>query len=199
MKADPRLPPGQHPTTGFPVLHQGPIPAFNPSTWDFRVWGAVESPVVWTWDQVRSLPRTRLRLDLHCVTTWSKLGTDWEGIALKDLIKGGWIKPKPGARFIMQHADFGYTTNLPLDVALQDNFLLATHYEGQPLTPEHGFPLRGVVGAIPGSTQMKDVYLWKGAKWLRGLEFMTHDRLGFWESHGYHNQGDVWLEQRTAR
>lgn len=146
-----------------------------------------------------SLPRTRLRLDLHCVTTWSKLGTDWEGIALKDLIKGGWIKPKPGAHFIMQHADFGYTTNLPLDVALQDNFLLATHYEGQPLTPEHGFPLRGVVGAIPGSTQMKDVYLWKGAKWLRGLEFMTHDRLGFWESHGYHNQGDVWLEQRTAR
>lgn len=198
MKADPRIPPGQHPTSGFPVLHQGPIPAFNPSTWDFRIWGAVEAPVVWTWDQVMALPRTRLRLDLHCVTTWSKLDTEWEGIAFKDLIEGGWIKPKPGARYIMQHAEFGYTTNLPLDVAMQDNFLLATHFEGQPLTPGHGFPLRAVVGAIPGSQPMKDVYLWKGAKWLRGLEFMNEDRLGFWESHGYHNEGDVWLEHRAS-
>jgi len=145
-----------------------------------------------------ALPHTRIRLDLHCVTTWSKLDTEWEGIALRALIDGGWIVPKPGARFIMQHADFGYTTNLPLDVAMQENFLLATHYEGQPLTPEHGFPLRGVVGAIPGSDPMKDVYLWKGAKWLRGLEFIREDRLGFWESHGYHNEGDVWLEQRTS-
>ena len=198
MKADPRIPPGQHPTTGFPTLHQGPIPDFNPSTWDFRIWGEVKQPVVWTWDQIQALPHTRIRLDLHCVTTWSKLDTEWEGIALSALIEGGWITPKPEARFIMQHADFGYTTNLPIDVALQDNFLLATHYEGEPLTPEHGFPLRGVVGAIPGSDPMKDVYLWKGAKWLRGLEFMKKDRLGFWESHGYHNEGDVWLEQRSS-
>ena len=198
MKADPRIPPGQYPTTGFPTLHQGPIPDFNPSTWDFRIWGEVKQPVVWTWDQIQALPHTRIRLDLHCVTTWSKLDTEWEGIALSALIEGGWITPKPEARFIMQHADFGYTTNLPIDVALQDNFLLATHYEGEPLTPEHGFPLRGVVGAIPGSDPMKDVYLWKGAKWLRGLEFMKKDRLGFWESHGYHNEGDVWLEQRSS-
>ncbi len=192
------LPPGQHITSGFPVLHQGPIPTFNPSTWDFKIWGAVEESLCWTWDQILALPHTHLRLDLHCVTTWSKLDTTWEGISLKMLVQDGWIKPKPAAKFIMQHADFGYTTNLPLDVALQDNFLIATHYDGKPLTPEHGYPLRAVIGAIPGRDDLKDVYLWKGAKWLRGLEFMTQDRLGFWEANGYHNEGDVWKEQRTS-
>jgi DMSO/TMAO reductase YedYZ molybdopterin-dependent catalytic subunit len=92
----------------------------------------------------------------------------------------------------------GYTTNLPLEVVLQDNFLLATHFNGRPLTPEHGFPLRAVIGSIPGDESNKDLYLWKGAKWLRGLEFMSDNRLGFWEANGYHNQGDVWLEQRFA-
>jgi len=194
-----RLPPGQSLTSGFPTLHYGPIPQFNPSTWDFRVWGAVVEPRIWTWDQVLELPRTQIRLDLHCVTTWTKLDTVWEGIALKTLVEEGWISPKPKAKHIMQHADFGYTTNLPLNVALQENFLLATHYNGHPLTPEHGYPLRAVIGTIPGRANMKDVYLWKGAKWLRGLEFMTRDQLGFWEAHGYHNEADVWKEQRTAR
>jgi DMSO/TMAO reductase YedYZ molybdopterin-dependent catalytic subunit len=97
----------------------------------------------------------------------------------------------------MQHAEHGYTTNLPLSVFLQENFLIATHYNGQPLTPEHGYPLRGVTGSIPGQTDLKDVYLWKGAKWLRGLEFMARDQFGFWEANGYHNEGDVWMEQRT--
>ena len=198
MENKPKLPPGQHPTSGFPVLHQGPIPTFNPSTWDFRIWGAVEEAITWTWDQVMALPRTQVQMDLHCVTTWSKLGTVWEGIPIKKLVQEGFIKPKPEARFIMQHAAFGYTTNLPLEVALQDNFLIATHYDGKPLTPEHGYPLRGVIGSIPGREDIKDVYLWKGAKWLRGLEFMTQDRLGFWEANGYHNEGDVWKEQRTA-
>jgi DMSO/TMAO reductase YedYZ molybdopterin-dependent catalytic subunit len=194
-----RLPPGQHPTSGFPTLHYGPLPAFNPANWDFRIWGAVEEPITWTWDQVLDLPRVKIRLDLHCVTAWSKLDTEWEGISPKTLVEQGLIKPKPEARFVMQHAEHGYTTNLPLGVFLQDNFLLATHYQGAPLTPEHGYPLRGVTGAIPGRTDLKDVYLWKGAKWLRGLEFMTQDRLGFWEANGYHNEGDVWKEQRTAR
>lgn len=198
MSDNPRIPPGQHPTTGFPILHQGPIPTFNPSTWDFRIWGAVEEPITWTWDQIEALPHKHIRLDLHCVTTWSKLDTEWEGISLKMLLEEGYFSPKPEARFVMQHADYGYTTNLPLKVALQDNFLLATHYEGQPLTPEHGYPLRAVIGAIQGSEPMKDVYLWKGAKWLRGLEFLPEDRLGFWESHGYHNEGDVWKEQRRS-
>jgi len=194
-----RVPPGQSLTSGFPTLHYGPIPQFNPSTWDFRVWGAVVEPRIWTWDQVLELPRTQIRLDLHCVTTWTKLNTTWEGIALKTLVEEGWINPKPKANFIMQHADFGYTTNLPLNVALQENYLLATHYDGHPLTPEHGYPLRAVIGTIPGRAEMKDVYLWKGAKWLRGLEFMTRDQLGFWEANGYHNEADVWEEQRTAR
>ena len=193
-----RLPPGQKQTSAFPALHYGPIPSFNPATWDFRVWGTVEEPVTWTWDEVLALPRVKLRLDLHCVTTWSKLETEWEGIALRRLVEAGYIRPKPSTRFVMQHAAYGYTTNLPLAVALQDNFLLATHYNGQPLTPEHGYPLRGVVGALPGREGLKDVYLWKGAKWLRGLEFMDADRLGFWEANGYHNEADVWKEQRRS-
>ncbi len=198
MQADRRLPPGQSLTNKFPILHQGPIPDFNPSIWDFRIWGAVEKAVTWTWDQLLDLPRVKIRLDLHCVTSWSKLDTEWEGVSLKQLVADGWITPKPDARFVMQHAAFGYTTNLPLTVALQDNFLLATHYDGQPLTPEHGYPLRGVIGSLPGVEGLKDLYLWKGAKWLRSLEFMTQDRFGFWEANGYHNQADVWKEQRWS-
>ena len=193
-----RVPPGQRITDRFPTLHQGPIPKFNPATWDFRIWGAVEEPITWTWDEILSLPRTKVKMDLHCVTTWSVLDTIWEGITLKDLMDEGLVKPKQEANFVMQHAEFGYTTNLPLGVALQPNFLLATHFNGHPLTPEHGYPLRGVIGAIPGSPPMKDVYLWKGAKWLRGLEILKKDRLGFWEANGYHNKGDVWKEQRIA-
>lgn len=199
MKPEHRLPPGQFLTDQFPVLHYGPIPEFNPSTWNLRIWGAVETPITFTWDQILDLPHTRVRLDLHCVTTWTKLDTEWEGISLQTLVSGGWITPKPEARYLMQHADHGYTTNLPLEVALQENFLLATHYDGQPLTPEHGYPLRAVIGAIPGKSELKDVYLWKGAKWLRGLELMTSDQLGYWEANGYHNEGDVWKEQRTVR
>ena len=198
MPLESRLPPGQSLTSSFPTLHYGPIPAFNPSTWDFRVWGAVETPVTWTWDQIFDLPRVKVTLDLHCVTSWSKLNTTWEGISPKSLVERGLIKPSPEARFVMQHAENGYTTNLPLSVFLQENFLIATHYEGAPLTPEHGYPLRGVVGSLSGHQDLKDVYLWKGAKWLRGLEFMQEDRLGFWEANGYHNQADVWKEQRTA-
>ena len=193
-----RLPPGQKLTDGFPALHYGRIPTFNPATWDFRIWGAVEAPIVWTWDQILEFPRVKIRLDLHCVTTWSKLDTRWEGVSLRTLRELGLAVPKPEARFVIQHAEFGFTANLPIEVAAADNFLLATHYEGQPLTPEHGYPLRGVTGVIPGRDDLKDVYLWKGAKWLRGLEFMKEDRLGFWEANGYHNQGDVWKEQRHS-
>ena len=198
MMMNKRLPPGQSLTTGFPTLHYGPIPEFNPSTWNFRVWGEVEKPVTWTWDQIMDLPRTKRKLDLHCVTTWSKFDTEWEGISLNELIKEGLIKPTQKANFVMQHADNGYTTNLPLEVVMQDNFLLATHYDGQPLTPEHGYPLRAVIGAIPEKAGLQDVYLWKGAKWLRGLEFMAADQLGFWEANGYHNGADVWKEQRRS-
>jgi DMSO/TMAO reductase YedYZ molybdopterin-dependent catalytic subunit len=145
-----RLPPGQSLTSGFPILHYGPIPTFNPATWDFRIWGAVEEPLTWTWDQILDLPRVKIRLDLHCVTTWSKFDTEWEGLSPKMLVEQGLIKPLPDARYVMQHADHGYTTNIPMTVFLQENFLLATHYGGKPLTPEHGYPLRGVIGSIPG-------------------------------------------------
>lgn len=191
-----RLPPGQAVTNKFPVLHYGPVPHFNPDTWTFRVYGAVETPLELSWEQFRALPSTRMTLDLHCVTAWSKFDTQWEGLAVRTLIEAGLVRPLPNARFVIQHAEYGYTTNLPLEIVLSDNFLLAYRYEGQPLTPDHGHPLRGVVGAVPGRADLKTPYLWKGAKWLRALEFSAVDRPGFWERAGYHNEADVWREER---
>jgi DMSO/TMAO reductase YedYZ molybdopterin-dependent catalytic subunit len=193
-----RLPPGQAVTLKFPVLHYGPVPPFNPASWDFRVWGAVEQEARWTWAEFNRLPRARIVMDIHCVTRWSKFDTLWEGISLKTLVAQGFIKPLPEARFVMQHAEYGFTANVPLAVVLHDNFLLATHFNGEPLTPDHGYPLRGVVGAIPDRPDLQTPYFWKGAKWLRGLEFMRSDRLGFWEKAGYHNDADVWKEERFA-
>ena len=199
LRSEGRLPPGQALTLKFPVLHYGPIPTFDPSTWDLRVWGEVQEEKRWDWKTFQTLPRRKLRMDIHCVTRWSKADTEWEGVSLGQLVDEDLIQPKPEARYVMQHCEFGFTANLPLEVALADNFLLATHYNGQPLTPEHGFPLRGVVGFIPEREDLKTVYFWKGGKWLRSLEFMSEDQLGFWEQAGYHNEADVWREQRTAR
>jgi DMSO/TMAO reductase YedYZ molybdopterin-dependent catalytic subunit len=193
-----RLPPGQALTNKFPVLHYGPVPGFNPATWDFRVWGEVETPLRLSWEQFNQLPRTKLVMDIHCVTRWSKLDTAWEGVSLRVLIEQGIIKPLPAAAHVLQHAEYGFTANLPLEVCMQENFLMATHYDGQPITPDHGYPLRGIIGAIPERDDLTVPYFWKGAKWLRGLEFMTRDRLGFWEQAGYHNEADVWKEQRFA-
>jgi len=191
-----RLPPGQSATQKFPVLHYGPVPTFNPATWSFWVRGEVEQERRWAWDEFQKLPRAKVMMDLHCVTRWSKFDTLWEGVSLRALIDQGLIKLKPTARYIMQHAEYGFTVNLPLEVALQENFLLATHFNGEPISPDHGYPLRGVIGAIPGRDELKTPYLWKGAKWLRGLEFMAQDRPGFWEQAGYHNEADVWKEER---
>ncbi|MCS6909323.1 MAG: sulfite oxidase-like oxidoreductase [Anaerolineales bacterium] len=197
VKLEGRLPPGQALTQRFPVLHYGPVPPFNPQTWTLRVFGEVEQEVVWTWDEFNKLPRTKVKMDIHCVTRWSKFDTEWEGVSLKTLVDEGYIRLKPTARYLLQHCEYGFTVNLPLEVALAPNFLLATHFDGQPLTPEHGYPLRGVVGHIPGQNY-KTPYFWKGGKWLRGLEFMAQDRLGFWEQAGYHNEADVWKEERFA-
>ena len=191
-----RLPPGQALTQKFPILHLGPVPEFNAATWDLRLWGEVEQQVRWTWDQFLQLPRTTVTMDLHCVTKWSMFDTVWEGVSVRTLVDQGLLKLKPTARYVMQHAEYGYTVNLPLEVVLAENFILATHYNGQPITPEHGYPLRGVVGNIAGRDDLKTPYLWKGAKWLRGLEFMPRDRIGFWEQRGYHNEADVWKEER---
>ncbi len=190
-----RLPPGQALTNRFPVLHYGPVPKFSPAAWDLRVFGEVEEEKRWTWDQFNKLPRGKVLMDIHCVTRWSKFDTEWEGVYLKTLVDEGFIKLKPTARHLLQHCEYGFTVNIPLDIALAENFLLATRYDGRPLDPDHGYPLRGVIGNIPGKG-LKTPYFWKGGKWLRGLEFRETDQLGFWEQAGYHNEADVWKEQR---
>ena len=191
-----RLPPGQSLTLKFPVLHYGPVPHFNPATWHFRVWGEVEEEVEWNWDEFNKLPRTKIEMDIHCVTRWSKVDTLWEGVSIKTLVDKGFIKVKPNVTHVMQHAEYGFTVNLPIEVIMQDNFLMATHFNGEPLTPDHGYPLRGVVGQIPSREDLETPYFWKGAKWLRSLEFMKKDRRGFWEQAGYHNRADIWKEER---
>lgn len=198
MRKAGRLPPGQVLTEKFPVLHYGSIPPFDETTWSLRIWGEVEKPVEISWQEFLKLPRIKAVFDIHCVTRWSKFDTRWEGVRFNTLIDEGLVALKKSAGFVLQHAENEYTTNLPLDLLKADTFLLATHFEGQPLSPEHGFPLRGLVGAIPGRKDLKDVYLWKGAKWLRGLEILSYDQKGFWEKAGYHNEGDVWKEERTA-
>jgi DMSO/TMAO reductase YedYZ molybdopterin-dependent catalytic subunit len=196
MEEEGRLPPGQSLTVKFPVLHYGSVPAFDPDTWRFRIWGEVEEEISWTWEEFQRLPQTEIILDIHCVTKWSKFDTTWKGVSVGQLVDEGILKPKPSAAFVLQHAAGGYTTNLPLELLLQDNFLLATHFDGQPLTPDHGFPVRGMIGHFPNQPELRTAYFWKGAKWLNGLELLTEDQMGFWEKAGYHNEGDVWKEQR---
>lgn len=193
-----RLPPGQVLTTKFPVMHYGPVPQFDEKSWDFKMWGEVEKPLRLTWAEFNQLPRTEVVMDIHCVTRWSKFDTRWGGVRVKTLIEVGLLKIKADARFVLEHAEHGFTANLPLEVVLADNFLLATHFNGEPISPDHGFPLRGIVGAISQRKELKDVYFWKGAKWLRGLEFLKGDQPGFWEEAGYHNEGDVWKEERLG-
>jgi len=197
VKREGRLPPGQALTNRFPVLHYGPVPRFNPATWDLRVFGEVEEEKRWTWDEFQKLPRAKVKMDIHCVTRWSKFDTEWEGVSIKTLVDEGIVRLKPAAKFLLQHCEYGFTVNVPLEVALAPNFLLATHYDGQPLEPDHGYPLRGVIGHIT-SAGHKTPYFWKGGKWVRGLEFLAQDRLGFWEQAGYHNEADVWKEQRFS-
>jgi len=198
VRKEGRLPPGQSLTLKFPVLHYGPVPPFNPATWDFRIWGEVEEEKRWSWSEFMALPRRKVKMDIHCVTRWSKFDTEWEGVSLKDLSDRGLLKLKPTAHFVMQHCEYGFTVNVPLEVALGDNFLLATHFDGEPISPDHGYPVRGIVGFIPGREDIKTPYFWKGGKWVRAIEFMAQDRLGFWEQAGYHNEADIWKEQRVV-
>lgn len=191
-----RLPPGQSLTQKFPVLHYGPVPEFDPLNWTFEIWGEVEKPLKFTWQEFNQLPRRKLVMDIHCVTRWSKFDTLWEGVSVCDLIDQNILKLKPEARYVIQVAEFGFSANLPLSVVMADNFLMATQFEGKPLAPEHGAPLRGIVGAIKGRDDLMVPYFWKGAKWLRGLQFTAVDRPGFWEQAGYHNEADVWKEER---
>lgn len=198
VKGQMRLPPGQSLTQKFPVLHYGPVPHTDLATWDFKVFGAVEEPVTWNWEAFNQLPRKQVTMDIHCVTRWSKFDTLWEGVSVKTLIDEGFVKPLPAARYVIQHCEYGYTTNTPLEVVLADNFLLATHYDGKPLDLEHGWPLRGAIGSFADRSEKQTAYFWKGGKWLRGLEFRADDQPGFWENAGYHNEADPWTEQRFA-
>ncbi len=183
-----RIPPGQVLTEKFPVLHFGQIPDYpDLAGWDFRVFGAVESPFTLNWGEFRQLPVARAVLNIHCVTRWSKLDTTWEGVPFSHIAEVA--QPHPTARFIVFHAEGGFTSNVPLEAALDPNCLLAWSYDGKPLEPGHGYPLRAVV---PGR------YFWKSAKWLRGVEFSAEDKLGFWERNGYSNSADPWREERYS-
>jgi DMSO/TMAO reductase YedYZ molybdopterin-dependent catalytic subunit len=183
---DERVPPGQFVTEKFPVLHYGSVPTYNNlDKWDFRVFGLVEEPLRLSWDELMQLPRKTQVVDIHCVTRWSKLDTTWTGIPWRELTK--LVKVKPGATHAMAHCEYGFTANIGLDVLDDDDTMLAFAYDGKPLEPDHGYPLRLLV---------PKKYFWKSAKWLRGIEFMAGDRPGFWERNGYHMEGDPWREER---
>jgi DMSO/TMAO reductase YedYZ molybdopterin-dependent catalytic subunit len=182
-----RLPPGQHLTEKWPVLHAGSVPDVDLATWTFRVWGEVDAPLELTWEQFNELPRASNTQDIHCVTRWSRFDTRFEGVHWRELEK--LVRPKPSARFAIAHAEHDFTANVPIASLRDEDALLATHADGEPLTEEHGSPLRLV---IPGK------YFWKSAKWLRGIELTAVDRPGFWERYGYHNDADPWREERYA-
>ena len=182
-----RVPPGQFVTEKFPVLTYGPVPQVELDTWRLKVWGAVANPIDLSWSDVSALPTVTVHTDIHCVTRWSKLDTTWEGVRFGEIVDR--VQPKPDARFVMQHAYGGYTTNLPLEEMLGDDVLLAYRFDGAPLAPEHGGPMRMLVPKL---------YFWKSAKWLSGLEFRSDDAPGFWETYGYHNHGDPWKEERFS-
>ena len=182
-----RVPPGQFVTEKFPVLHYGSVPAVDLATWDFRVFGLVETPITLTWDEFRALPETMLTTDIHCVTRWSKLDTTWSGVSWRDFIEAAGVRFSLDASHLMAHCENNFTTNLPLDVLDDPETMFAWEYEGEPLTPEHGWPLRLLVPKR---------YFWKSAKWIRGIEFMAGDRPGFWERNGYHMNGEYWREER---
>jgi DMSO/TMAO reductase YedYZ molybdopterin-dependent catalytic subunit len=183
-----RLPPGQKDTgDGWPVLHYGGVPRIDLDSWRFEMGGLVEEPVVMTWQDFMAMPQTQLRSDIHCVTAWSKFDNDWEGVSFQDLMSR--VRLKPGARYAMAHSYGGYTTNLSLEDLMQPGVLLAHSHNGQPLTKEHGWPLRLVIPHL---------YFWKSAKWVRGFVFFDQDRPGFWEMYGYHMRGDPWKEERYS-
>jgi DMSO/TMAO reductase YedYZ molybdopterin-dependent catalytic subunit len=180
-----RLPPGQYLTEKWPVLHAGTVPSTDLATWDFRVFGQVENPITLSWEEFTSLPTREITIDIHCVTRWSRFDTGFMGVHWSELAK--LVHPKPSARYVVAHAEQDFTANVPLAALEDDEALLAYEADGEPLTPEHGWPLRLV---IPKR------YFWKSAKWLRGIELLDHDEPGFWERLGYHNEADYWKEER---
>ncbi len=191
LRGDPaaRTPPGQSLTRKWPVLHYGNIPSISRDRWSLRVWGRCDNPYTLTWEHFAALPRVSVHCDIHCVTHWSRLDNLFTGVPTRLLIE--MARPRPEARFVLQHSvgDPGgdWTTNVPLEEFTAEDCLLATHHDGVPLSPEHGAPVRAIVPRL---------YLWKGAKWISGLEIRETDAPGFWEVNGYHMHGDPWKEER---
>jgi len=178
-----RVPPGQHAVSDFPVLSAGPTPHTPLDEWSFQLVGAIDEPRSWTWEEFRALPAETVTKDIHCVTSWSKLDTTWEGVSVDTLLDGVVTE----AEYVVAVCDGGYETNLPLEDVTGGNAWVAYAYAGEPLEAEHGGPARLLVPHL---------YFWKSAKWIRGLVLSEEDRPGFWEQNGYHNYGDPWREQR---
>lgn len=180
-----RIPPGQYRTEKFPVLTYGETPVIDLKTWQLSVWGLVENPFTLNWEELQALPRKKIHVDIHCVTRWSLLDSDWEGVPFTAIAERA--KPLPPARAVMQHSYGGYTTNMLIEEMDEDGVILADTFGGKPLEHDHGGPLRLVVPRL---------YFWKSAKWLNGLEFIDRNAPGFWERYGYHMHGDPWAEER---
>ena len=183
---DPRLPPGQYDTgSTWPVLTAEATPHLDTATWTFAVTGLVERPTSWTWDEIHALPPSTYEGDIHCVTTWSKLGVTFAGVSVDTLLAAAGVLPS--ATHVLAHCHTGYTTNLPLADVTDGKAWVVWDFDGAPLTPDHGGPARLLVPHL---------YFWKSAKFVSGLELLDHDERGFWEQNGYHDRGDPWLEQR---
>jgi DMSO/TMAO reductase YedYZ molybdopterin-dependent catalytic subunit len=183
---DPRLPPGQYDTGDrWPVLTAEVTPRIDTATWSFTVDGLVAKPTTWTWDEIHALPASAYAGDIHCVTTWSKLGVNFGGVSVDTLLDAAGVQTS--ASFVLARSSTGYTTNLPLADVTGGKAWVVWDYEGKPLEVEHGGPARLLVPHL---------YFWKSAKWVSGLQLLDHDEPGFWERNGYHDRGDPWLEQR---
>lgn len=185
--ADSRTPPGQTLTNKWPVLHYGSVPKVDPTRadWKLKVFGLCDNPFELSYEEIRAMPAIDVFCDMHCVTHWSRLDNTFTGVPLKQLIDRA--KPQADARFVMCHSEAGFTVNVPLDEFTKEDCILAYQWEGKDLTAEHGWPLRGLVPQL---------YLWKSAKWIRGIELRATDAPGFWEQNGYHMHGDPWREER---
>jgi DMSO/TMAO reductase YedYZ molybdopterin-dependent catalytic subunit len=180
-----RVPPGQFVTEEWPVLHFGSVPRIDLASWKLRIWGQVETPTEWSWKEFSQLPRQQRRNDIHCVTHWTKLDNDWSGIPVRTVLAAA--RPTPRARFVLEHAVGGWTTNVPLADFDREENLLAIEHAGEPLSVDHGGPVRVVIPHL---------YFWKSAKWVTGIELLESERPGFWEENGYHMHGDPWKEER---
>ncbi|MFE1101742.1 molybdopterin-dependent oxidoreductase [Nocardiopsis alba] len=185
----PGLPPGQRARREHRPVHYGRVPSFRPERWDFRVFGATESlgTYGWSWEEFSELPSVEEVRDFHCVLRFTVPDVRWTGVRTSDLVR--WAPPSPETTHVMVWGEYGYSANLRIDDFLADGVLLATHRDGEPLSPEHGYPLRLVVPQLYG---------WKSVKWLRSVEYMVGDRRGFWEERGYHNRADPWGEERFS-